>query len=127
MPIDVRLRGLQEGVQALHQLRDGAGRFNGPLLRVGSDLVYAWGIETGRTKGGRLARRAGPAHYLRGGLEREAPRLKATLAAALDDGVRAVDQAVDKAGKGVVEEAQRLVPVRSGRLRGSIRAIRTGR
>jgi len=122
----VRLIGLAAGVQAIRQVRDAAGRFSGPLFRVGSDLRYAWGIETGRRKIGRLARRAGPAHFLSGAVARVEPRLREPLAAALWEGPHATDTALRRAGDALVEEAQRLVPVRSGRLRRSIRAIRTG-
>lgn len=121
------MQGFEDGAQALRQLRDACGRFNGPLLRVGSALPYAYGIETGRTRGGRLARRAGPANFLRGAIGRVEPRLRAVVSDALLDGGDAAERAIAQAGEALVEEAQRLVPVRSGRLRRSIRAIRTGR
>lgn len=124
--LGVRLTGLEAGVQAIRQVRDAAGRYSGPLFRVGSPLSYAWGIETGRRKSGRVARRAGPAHYLSGAMARVEPRLREPLAAALWHGPDATDAALRHAGDALVDEAQRLVPVRSGRLRRSIRAIRTG-
>jgi hypothetical protein len=40
-------------------LADSAVRFGREKATVGSDLKYAYGIETGRHKSGRLARRAG--------------------------------------------------------------------
>lgn len=123
----VRLLGLAAGVQAVRQLRDAAGRFSGPLLRVGADAPYAYGIETGKTRSGRTARQAGPANYLRGAVARVEPRLRVVVADGLLGGADSADRAIEQAGDALVAEAQRLAPVRSGRLRGSIRAIRTGR
>lgn len=123
----VALRGLDAGVQALKQVRDAAGRFQTPMLRVGSDLIYAWGIETGRTRGGRVARKAGPAHYLQGALQRVEPQLRAKYARALEEGPAAVDRATEQAGRDLVAAARSIVPVRSGRLKGSIRSVPGGR
>lgn len=124
--LGVQLRGLAEGVQAIRQLRDAVGRFSGPLLRVGSPLPYAAAIETG-LRGGRPWRRKGAANYLRGAIARVEPRLRAVFADGLLGGTDSADRAIAQAGDALVEEAQRLVPVRSRRLQGSIRAIRTGR
>jgi hypothetical protein len=121
---DVRLIGLTEGVQALRVLRDACGRFHGPVLRVGSDLIYAWGIETGRTKGGRVARKRGPANYLSGAITTVAPKLRKHIVQALDDGGSdALDHAMDDAGKDLVTEARARVPVVTGRLKRSIRSV----
>lgn len=119
----VELRGLAAGVQALKQVRDAAGRFRTPMLRVGSDLVYAWGIETGRTRGGKVARKAGPANYLRGAQQRVEPTLRAKYAQAVEEGPAAVDRVNDEAGRALVAAARSIVPAVSGRLKGSIRSV----
>lgn len=124
--VAVQLTGHEEGVRALHQLRDACGRFSGPLFAVGSPLPYAYGIETGRQRGGALARRAGPAHYLRGGLERSASRIQQLIARSLREGPEAAERAILASEQTLVSEAQALTPVRSGRLQGSLIAIRRG-
>ena len=121
--MSVRLIGLDKGVQALEQMRTAAGRFTGTMVRVGSPLVYAWGIETGRRRDGSIARRAGGARYLEGALHEIRPKIAPAVARALPDGPRAVDQALDKLGDEVVRRARGVVPVRSGRLRESIRSL----
>ena len=45
----------------LKTLKDAAATAGGARLSVTSDLPYAYGIETGRHRGGTLARRAGGA------------------------------------------------------------------
>jgi hypothetical protein len=122
----IRLTGYREGVQALQQLRNGAGQFSGVMLRLGSPLIYAWGVETGYTRTGRVARKAGPARYLQGGLEsiqREAP---AEIVGALPKGAGAVNLAIGRLGRRAQQRAQQIVPVRSGALRASIRSVPKG-
>jgi hypothetical protein len=121
--MSVTLKGLDEGVQALGRLRDAAGRFRGPMGRVGSDLIYAWGIETGFRQGGGVARKAGGAHYLQGGMEAIQRAAPAAFTVALPEGPQATDRAVDSLLQLGLRRAREIVPVRTGQLRGSIRSV----
>lgn len=107
----------------LQSLREGLGRAGDETIMVGSNLVYAFGIETGRHRGGRLARRAGGAFYLRDAFNSIKGRLEPEIAAALPRGQDAVLRAMLKLGYDVEREAKNLVPVRTGALRRSIHTV----
>lgn len=120
--------GLEEGVALLERLRTAAGQFTGSLLRVGTPLGYAWGIETGFRQGGGVARRAGGAYYLRGASQQVLTEtLGHRYAQALPQGPGAVRQVTTQTEQQLVVAAQGLVPVVSGRLQGSIRSYPAGR
>lgn len=121
MPI--RLDGLDTTTRAIAQLRDGAGRFTGRMLAIGSALPYAYGIETGRHRDGRLARRAGGAHYLAAGLATARTSAGTEITAALPKGAGAVNLAMGRLGRRAQQRAQGVVPVRTGALRNSIRVV----
>src|SRR5215210_5698836 len=106
----------------LSQLRDTARRWGRSRTTVGSDLPYAFGIETGRTRRGRLARRAGGAYMLRRGLDDAKPRIKPLIVAAFERGTsQDVGLAEANIGRMIVASIRKYTPVVSGRLRDSFR------
>jgi hypothetical protein len=123
----IRLTGVDGALTAIQQVRDGAGQFRGQMVRIGSPLSYASPIETGvyRTgpRAGRIARKAGPARYLQSGLASIRPEMGAELTAALPKGAGAVNLAIGRLARRAQQRAQGVVPVRSGRLKGSIRVV----
>jgi hypothetical protein len=119
----VRITGADGAIGYLAQLRDSCGRFVRLLPQVGSSLPYAYGIEEGHTRGGRLARKAGGAHYLSGAVDSVLPRAKTMIARELP-GTAGGDVASRILGEDIVGAAKQIVPVKSGRLRNSIRVGR---
>lgn len=101
---------------------DAACRAVGALrLDAGSDLPYAFGIETGRHPSGRLARRAGGAHMVERGIERAGPQLERMVADGIPYGVQGVNNAIARWARIVARPAiQALTPVQTGALRRSI-------
>lgn len=95
-------------------------RLNGPILSLSSPLPYAYGIETGRHRGGRLARAAGGAYMFRDALAVMRPRVGAVLGPAILRGPGAVDAAKRALNAEGVAEVQKRTPVRSGALRDSV-------
>lgn len=61
----VVLSGQQAFRAALNGWREGARVIGGARATFGTNLVYGFGIETGFSRGGRLARKAGGAYYIR--------------------------------------------------------------
>ena len=107
-----------EAVGALNKLKDAVRSVKS--TRLGSDLPYAYGIEYGRHRGGRLARRAGGAYYLHAGAEQitgEAPK----LARALGKGPAATKAEYQEILERGLDVARRRTPVRTGRLSRSLR------
>lgn len=108
---------------AIERAEQGARAVGAIRLGVGSDLVYAYGIEEGRHRGGRLARRAGGAHMIRRGLQEGGPRIAAYLGDAVPYGAGAVNTALARGVRiELIPAVRRLTPVRSGRLRRSMDA-----
>jgi len=121
--LSVTLTGVKEAQTALRHLKEGAEVVGRMDIAVGSPLPYAYGIEYGRHRRGGLARRAGPARYLRGGLEAIERPFEATITKALPKGARFTEQALAAIARDLVTEAQRRAPERSGNLRRSIYAV----
>lgn len=124
--LEVRIKGTREGLEYMQQLRSAVGQYTGTVLRLEADKPYAYGIEFGRHRSGRLARKAGPAYYMRGAWQRVRPGTGLLIALTLADGPVAVREAQREIGRRLVHEARDIVPVRSGALRESIRAIPGG-
>lgn len=120
--ISVRLIGAATTEKYLSELRLSAQLLGTMRLQVGSDLPYAFGIESGRHRGGRLARRAGPAHYLKGGWEAVRPTVGSRLARVLPEGPAALKKEMQAIGNDTRDIARAIVPVRSGDLQRSIRS-----
>lgn len=119
----VDLSGVEQVRAALQRLGAGIQAASETRVLVGSPLKYAFGIETGWHRGGRLARRAGGAFYLLGGLQIVVATAGAILAQALAQGAAATVQAMTRLGYDVQGQAQQIVPVRTGTLRRSIHTV----
>jgi len=120
MAAEVRVEGLAGAVAALGRLEDAAATLGGATLEVFSALPYAYGIETGRSPRGRLARRLGGAYMFRNGVDAGLRGVDAEVAAALPGGATAVAGALLGAGRRTVDEVRRRTPVVTGRLRNSV-------
>lgn len=121
MAVLVTIQGIQAAQQSLTHMAQGAQAAGRSAYFVGSSLAYAYGIETGRSRGGRLARKAGGAFMLTRALQSVAPGIPGAVAQALPSGASAVDQAIRRLAFEVLSRAQALTPVRSGALRASVR------
>lgn len=113
-------------LRALGDLAAGCRAAGGARTGVGSDLPYAFGIETGYRRSGRLARRAGGAWMLRDAKAAMLPQIEPVLAAALPHGAAATDGAFRRLGGLLVALVQAGTPVVSGRLRDSMRVLSGG-
>lgn len=120
---EIRVLGVREAQRYLDRLQGGAKAAGGKVVMVGTPLVYGWGIEFGRKRGGGLARRAGGAFYLTGALAQVKPRIRKALTAALPFGASAVLDAAKKLGFDVERLAKERVPVRTGTLRRSLHTV----
>lgn len=118
--LDIRAEGIGGVVASLGRLADAAATAGGATLEVFSPEVYAWGVETGYTRRGRLARRAGGAYMFRQGTNEGLRGFDQELAAALPKGPAAVVPAYLSRGRRVVTAIQSHTPVISGRLRGGV-------
>lgn len=117
----VSITGLEEAIQRVSGMA-AAARVIGRLdIDVGSPLPYAYGIEFGRTRGGRLARRAGGAFYMRSAAEEVSHTAPNTIINAIEQGGTAAQDIERVLGTRIELAAQRYVPVRTGALQRSIR------
>lgn len=116
----VELIGAREAQRYLKLLADGSKAAGNKVVLVGTNLVYGYGIETGRHRGGGLARRAGGVFYLSGALAQVRPRIRKALTAALPGGPGAVLAAAKRLGFDVERIAKERVVVRTGTLRRSL-------
>jgi hypothetical protein len=120
MSASVRIVGLELVSAALERLGQGGQVLRSYRVRVGSSLAYAFGQETGRHRGGQLARRDGGAHFLEQALDAVRSQVGSVLRAALPKGPPAVRRALLSLGYLVQGKAQPLTPVESGQLRASL-------
>ena len=119
--VNIRVTGLAAVTGLLGRVAAAAMRVNGPIISLSSPLPYAFGIETGRHRGGRLARAAGGAHMARDGINAMRPRVAPALGAAVLRGPSAVDAAKRQLQAQAVEEVRKRTPVQTGALRDSWR------
>jgi hypothetical protein len=110
-----------KALRYLIQLRQTAERWGRSRTTIQSELVYAYGIETGRHRRGTLARRAGGAYMLRQGLDETKDRIGPLISDSFERGPSAVPLAEANIGRMVVAAVRRYTPVRSGRLRDSFK------
>ena len=120
MQISIRSAGFDRVRSFLGGIAGAAARAQGPVISVGSPLPYAYGIETGRHRGGRLARAKGGAFMFRDALAVMKPRTGPALASAILRGTAAVEQAKRDLNRQAVEEVRKRTPVRTGALRDSV-------
>lgn len=119
----VRITGADKVGEYLRKVREGAETAGGETILVGSNLVYAFGAETGRHRGGSLARRSGGTSFLQGAYNAVKPDIPGALAAALPGGGPATLRAMIRLGSSVRREERALAPVLRGKLRRSIRMV----
>lgn len=124
--ITVKVTGVDTAQARLKILREGAARLGRTRILVGSSLKYAYGIETGRHRGGRLARKAGGAYMLKKGLAAIHGTLPRDIASAVETGGSVYD-AVFKNALRAQNVAMANTPVRTGSLRRSFHTVSEGR
>lgn len=114
----------KEAQRAIAQMEAAVRAVGALQLDAGSDLPYAFGIETGRRRDGRLARRAGGAHMVERGIAQAGPTLEVWVADGVPYGVQGVNNAVRRWGRMVARPAiQGFTPVLTGALRRSITVV----
>lgn len=113
-----------EAERAIAEMEAAVRAVDALRLDIGSTLPYAFGIETGRRRDGRLARRAGGARMVERGIAQAGPTLEAWVAEGIPYGPQGVNNAVRRWGRLVALPAVRsFTPVVSGALRRSMTAI----
>lgn len=122
----IDLIGVPEVHKALSNLEDGVAEMVKAPVGVGSALPYAYGIEYGRHRSGKLARRAGPAKYMQGAIQKEIPGITKRLAKAIEGGASDVRDEKQKIAEDMTKAAQDIVPVVTGALRSSLTPIYPG-
>ncbi len=110
-----------KAVKYLIQVRETCERWGRSRTVISSPLVYAYGIETGRHRGGSLARRAGGAFMMREGLADTQEHMDELIIESFARGPSAVPLAEANIGRMVVAAVRRHTPVVSGKLRDSFR------
>jgi hypothetical protein len=123
----VQVKGLPEVLRALEDLRAGTRELGLKRDRIESEEPYSFGMNYGRYRNGRLARRAGPTHFFEAGIQAIEESAHDQLAAALPKGPASVKSAWSVLIRRGVTAAERTAPVKSGRLRSSIHAADGGR
>lgn len=120
----ITILGKPEAEAALRQLHAGIDALDGLTVRVGTAVVYAWGIEFGRRRDGRLARRAGGAFMLTRALQQVKPEITPVLAKALPAGAAATERALLGIGFRAEALAKAATPVQTGNLRRSLHTVK---
>lgn len=126
MAVFVDISGDKDVLRMFERAADGIHEVAQMDLFAGSTLPYAYGIETGRHRGGRLARRAGGAYMLRDAVNDTVRQAPAMLAERIIDGPRPARAAMLAIGDTVVNRAKARTPVVSGALRDSIQRFLGG-
>jgi hypothetical protein len=115
----LRVLGIREVQEMLGTVRASVSALTGLRVRAISRLSYAYGIRTGRHRGGRLARRAGGTYAIDNARNAVVPQMKGVLAAALGQGPVAATAVIVDAAERIVQIVQQTEAVRSGALRAS--------
>jgi hypothetical protein len=104
--INLKDRG---GAAKLRELQQGLSLFN-VRVAVGTPLVYGYGINYGRHRSGKLARRAGPSNFLSDPFQQAQGKLKADVTATLQSNPVDLPNTLMRAGFDIQREAQQRVP-----------------
>jgi hypothetical protein len=123
----VQVVGDEEAMEYLKFLAEAHKRAAEIPVSVGSNLEYAYGIETGRHRGGRLARRAGGVFYLTRAYQFVRSSLAKRIAGALEEGPDAVEKELMAIGHDIERAAKGYVVRITGTLQRSITAVFGGR
>lgn len=114
------VRGADQARIVLGHHAAGARRMASGRVTIDSPLPYAYGIETGRHRGGRLARRAGGAWMLRRGLAAAMPSVR-EIARGSDPTDPVWATLLVRLGGRARDRARGYTPVVTGALRASLR------
>lgn len=127
-PVQVRVTGLERVTELLRDTQQAGAAVGRTHARIVSDRPYAHWIEEGFYRSGRPGRRAaGPARFMRAGLERIRGVLPAAIARNLEKGPQAVEHAISGVlGEGT-KAAKAKTPVVSGNLRASLHTVGASR
>lgn len=112
--------GVVQAVSKVKALGAAAEQVQGPLATFGSRLPYAYGIETGRHRGGRKARAAGGAKMFEKGVAEATEYARQILPSAIVKGPTFIGAAKRKIRDKGIERIRAYTPVRSGNLRDSV-------
>lgn len=115
----LRVLGIREVQTMLGTVRASVSALTGLRVRAISRLPYAYGIRTGRHRGGRLARRAGGTRAIDNAKTAVVPGMKNHLAAAIQQGPAAATAVVNDAAERIVQIVQSTEAEQSGDLRRS--------
>lgn len=121
MQVTIRETGHVQMLNAIKALGEAGRAVNGPIATWGSTLPYAQFIETGRSS--RQVRRAGPALMFARGIAATLPAVPGIMLPAIPKGAGSVGQAKRKVRDLGIKNIQALTPVRSGKLRASVREL----
>ena len=119
--------GVDEAEAYLKSLNAGVKGADKTIVRVGTAVVYAWGIEFGRARSGRNARAAGGARMLTDAFAAVRNDIAPTIAEALPKGEDATVKAMMGLGYQVEALAKAATPVRTGNLRRSLHTTASAR
>jgi hypothetical protein len=119
----ITITGMRKTLGRMQTIAAAGKAATGPFVDVRSTVPYAFGIETGRRRSGRLARAAGGAYMFRKGLAEVRPLIKATIGPALLQGSMQVGAAKGRLQQAAVRAIRKHTPVVSGRLRGSVDVV----
>lgn len=122
MQVTIKVTGHVEQLNAVKALGEAGKAVTGPIATWGSTLPYANVIETGR-RYGRPWRKAGPALMFQRGIAQTLPAVPGIMLPAIPKGAGSVGQAKRKVRDLGIKNIQALTPVRSGRLRASVREL----
>lgn len=116
--IEATLTGVDELQALIGRLREAVTGLDGQSIAVATEIVYAYGIETGRYRSGRLARAVGGSFALTNAFAAHVSEVGPALAIALPLGIDATRQALTK----VATDVQAGAAVGSPRLSGTLAA-----
>lgn len=114
MKVDIKVAGADRVRTLLGNVAAAALRTQGPIISLSSDTPYARFVEEG-------ARGRTPRRMFRDGINAMRPRIGPALGPAILKGPAAVDRAKADLNRQAVEEVRKRTPVRTGRLRASVR------
>lgn len=113
-------RGIPEAQGYLERATRGCASIGALRLKLQTTKPYAWGIETGYRRDGRLARSAGGAYMLRDSWRQIAPEVGRGLANAIPASESGVAVTEARFGARWLSLARSMTPVKTGALRASI-------
>jgi hypothetical protein len=127
MQVTIRLSGFVKVLTAIQAIGSAGKAVEGQLAAFGSSRPYARPIETNEflsgPRKGQIARRAGPARMFEQGRNDARKLARQILPAAIVKGPASVGQAKRKIRDYGIERIRLYTPVRSGKLRDSVRDL----